>query len=69
MMHVIVFFFAKLVLRHFGLEVWFLLFPVGYAATLLFAWSLYHFYENPLIDYGKRLAKRVRSHSENMFSN
>ncbi len=68
MMHVLVFFFVKLVLRHFGLEVWFVVFPVGYTCTLLVAWSLYHLYENPLINYGKRLAKSVRSHPENTFA-
>ena len=59
MIHVLVFFFVKMLLQHFGIEYWLLVFLIGYALTLMFAWSIYHFYENPLIKYGKRLAGNV----------
>lgn len=62
MIHVLIFFFVKMLLRHFGLEMWLLVFLAGYASTLVVAWLIYHLYENPLIHYGKRLAQNVRSH-------
>ncbi len=58
MFHVLIFFFVKAVLRHFGLEYWRLVFVVGYALTLICAYLIYRYYEAPLIKYGKHLAAK-----------
>jgi peptidoglycan/LPS O-acetylase OafA/YrhL len=56
MLHVIVFFAAKIVLKLFSIDNWAVVFIIGYTATVLVSWQVYELYENPLIQLGKRLA-------------
>jgi len=53
--HVLIFYFVKLVFKHFGIESWVGVFLTGYILTILFSWLVYRFYESPLIKYGKRI--------------
>jgi peptidoglycan/LPS O-acetylase OafA/YrhL len=60
MLHVLILYFTKWLLRYFGLEYWPLVFVLGYAFTLICAFFVYQWFEAPLIEYGKRLAGKSR---------
>ncbi|WP_083384879.1 acyltransferase family protein [Cupriavidus sp. USMAHM13] len=58
MFHVLIINAVELSLRHFRLDAWYIIFFIAYPTTVLTAWLIYKYYENPLIARGKKLAAR-----------
>ena len=61
--HVIAINAVELVLLPFNIQDWYIVFALAYALSILIAYAVYIFYEKPLIDYGKFLAKKSKKSS------